>query len=304
MKLTITFIVLLITLTTVNAFGQTSKDKIDRWLVEGYKDYKQDTTTSGIINFYAEKQLGLPYQANMLDEPDSESLQVRTDSSDCVIYVETSIALAMTTLQHDSTYNRFKKNLQLIRYRNGKINGYFSRLHYFTDWLLDNQKKGIITLVNQDWPGAVKMDSVYFMSHHLAAYPKLAQSDSLTALIKIKEKQLSASGITFVPKKEVPRYINKIQTGDIIAFVTTIKGLDISHTALAYRDGDFITFMHANPKRGVIIEPLGLLAYLYSRSSVKGIIVARLKSNVFLTQSSHRKVHHTDGSLRSSPDAY
>lgn len=304
MKIKFAIFTLFVALISISAYGQTSKEKIDQWLVDGYYNFRQDTSLSGLINFYAEKQLGIPYQAHMLDEPDTESLQVRTDSSDCVIYVETTVALAMTTMQHDSTFNRFKKNLQLIRYRNGKIDGYFSRLHYFTDWLLNNQKKGIITLISQHWPGAVKMDSVYFMSHHLAEYPKLAHSDSLTALIKAKEKQLSASDIAYVPKKMLPMYIDRIHTGDIIAFVTTIKGLDISHTALAYRDGDFITFMHASTKRGVIIEPLGLLTYIYSRNNLKGIIIARLKANAFLTQSSHQKGHRTDESSPSSPGVY
>lgn len=286
------------------SFAQTTRETITNWLSGGYNYRRQDTTVSGLIDFYAEKQLGLPYQADMLDEPKTESLQVRTDSSDCVIYVETSLALAMTTLQGDTTYQQFQKNLQLLRYREGKINGYFSRLHYFTDWLMDNEKKGTITLISQQWPGAVKMDSVFFMSHHLASYPKLAQSESLTALIKKKEKQLSASGITYIPKKLLPKYVKKIQSGDVIAFVTTVRGLDISHTALAYRDGDFITFMHANPKHGVIIEPLGLLAYVYGRKSLKGIIIARLKASAFLTQSYHQKGRHTGGSSRSSPGVY
>jgi hypothetical protein len=123
----------------------------------------------------------------------------------------------------------------------------------------------------------VPMDSIYYMSHHRYQYPRLAHNDSLLDLIKQKEQQLSHDHLEYLPKNKIPLYIRKINTGDIVAFVTTVKGLDVSHTAIAYRKGDFLTFFHANPKHGITIEPLGLLPYIYSRKTVKGIIVARLK---------------------------
>ncbi|HKJ47229.1 MAG TPA: N-acetylmuramoyl-L-alanine amidase-like domain-containing protein [Balneolales bacterium] len=257
--------------------AQNKRFIISNWLKDGIEHYKHDSTLSDLISFYAEKQFGIPYKAGLLDKPKKEKLVITLKGSDCVIYVETSMALALTTLERDTSYNTFANNLKLLRYRNGHIHGYFSRLNYFSDWLLTNQKKGLVSIVSQHWPDSVPMDSVYYMSHHRYQYPGLAHNDSLLDLIKHKERQLSQDSLKYLPKNKIPLYIRKINTGDILAFVTTVKGLDVSHTAIAYRKGDFLTFFHANPKHGITTEPLGLLPYIYSRKTVKGIIVARLK---------------------------
>jgi len=257
--------------------AQNKKAIINRWLIDGLQYHKQDTTLSSLISYYAEKQIGIPYKAGLLDKPKKEKLVVSLKGSDCVIYVEMSMAMALTTLEGDTAYKNFTNNLKALRYRNDKINGYFSRLNYFSDWLLTNQKKGLINIISQHWSDTVPMDSIYYMSTHASQYPHLAHNDSLLHLIKLKEQQLSHDGLRYLPKARIPLYIRKINTGDIIGFVTKVKGLDVSHTAIAYRDGDFLTFFHANPKRGISTEPLGLLPYIYGRRSLKGIIVARLK---------------------------
>ncbi|HKI46898.1 MAG TPA: N-acetylmuramoyl-L-alanine amidase-like domain-containing protein [Balneolales bacterium] len=252
--------------------------KINRWLHQSLQKEQEDTTMSDLITFFARKQIGIPYEANMLDKSPIEKLVVDLTGEDCVIYVENTMALTLTALEHDSTISRFSQNLEHLRYRDGKLNGYASRLNYFSDWLLNNQKRGNITILSQKWPGTAKMDSIYFMSTHRYDYPQLIHSDSLFRLIKKRESYLSHDGLRYLPKMFLPRYVSKIHSGDIIAFVTTVAGLDVSHTAIALRSGNFLTFIHANPKHGVIIEPLGLLPYVLGRKTIKGVIIARLRS--------------------------
>ena len=268
--------------------------KINRWLHEGLKKELIDTTTSNLITFFARKQIGIPYEANMLDKSPTEKLVVDLSGEDCVIYVENTMALTMTALEHDSTVSKFAQNLEHLRYRNGKMEGYASRLNYFSDWLLDNQKRGNISIISQKWPNTARMDSIYFMSTHRSDYPQLTRSDSLYRLIKKRETYLSHDGLRYLPKIYLPRYVSKIQSGDIIAFVTTVPGLDVSHTAIALRSGNFLTFIHANPKHGVTIQPLGLLPYVLGRKTIKGVIIARLRagqvppSSLQVPQKEHR----------------
>jgi hypothetical protein len=63
----------------------------------------------------------------------------------------------------------------------------------------------------------------------------------------------------------------------VIGFVTTVSGLDVSHTALFVRDKGKATFLHASTKGAVMLEPTGLMGYLSARKSIAGILVARFK---------------------------
>lgn len=275
LKNSLFIVLILFNLPAVKA--QSTAGHIDRWLKSGWVEYHKNDSLPDLISFYADKQIGIPYKAGLLDKSPKEKLVSTLNGSDCVIFVETTLALTMTTMKGDSTFQKFRRNLQFIRYRNGILDGYYSRLHYFSDWLLNNQKKGDLYIVSQRWKGIRPIGKINFMSRHLKDYPKLAASDSLLKLIKHREAVLSRDHLKYLPKKYLPYYIEHIKTGDIIAFVTTVPGLDVSHTAIAFKNGAFVTFLHANPKLGVSVEPLGLLAYVYERKSIKGIIIARFR---------------------------
>ena len=67
-----------------------------------------------------------------------------------------------------------------------------------------------------------------------------------------------------------------IQTGDIIALTSAIKGLDITHTGFAIRKEDGrIHLLHASSKGKVEISELPLADYLQGIKHNTGIIVAR-----------------------------
>jgi hypothetical protein len=92
-----------------------------------------------IANFFINK----PYVAGTLEGPKSETLVVNLNEFDCTTLVETSLALALCK---PNDFDDFKKKLTEIRYRNGEIVNYASRLHYLTDWLQTNQANGILEL--------------------------------------------------------------------------------------------------------------------------------------------------------------
>jgi len=248
---------------------------VERWLKEGHSIMEKGGSTEEIIEFAAKKQLGLPYKSGLLDEPEEETLVVTLESTDCVIYVEMSLALAMTVQQKRVSYKAFKENLKALRYRNRQINGYYSRLHYFSDWLYTNQRKGYLSILFQD-KELPELGPIEFMSKNRSQYAKLADSDSLIKLMKQRETYLETRSLYYIPVDKIQRYSENMKTGDVLAFVTNIEGLDVTHTALVDKRKDSVGFYHASINDGVKKSERTIREYVSDQSNVKGIIVARL----------------------------
>lgn len=81
--------------------------------------------------------LGTRYVANTLDRNEVEQLVINTKEVDCLTFVEYTLAQALGS--------SFADNLQRIRYRDGIINGYPSRLHYTSDWIDNGLRNGFLT---------------------------------------------------------------------------------------------------------------------------------------------------------------
>ena len=84
--------------------------------------------------------------------------------------------------------------------------------------------------------------------------------------------------LRYIPQEKIPEFESQFQTSDVLAFVTTIEGLDITHTALVKMDGDRAGFYHASTTGAVIVDPATIHEYTKNRDNVDGIVVARLKS--------------------------
>ena len=116
---------------------------------------------------------GVPYGSKTLDMDTIEQVVVNTSKFDCTTYIETCLALNETAQLHSNSLNQFVNELQLIRYRNGELFNYASRLHYFTEWILDQEKKGILKNVTSNFGGETRNLEINFMSSHINAYPQL-----------------------------------------------------------------------------------------------------------------------------------
>ena len=254
---------------------------IEKWLEEGAAIWKQTGDISSLIAHYAERQLGIDYVGGLLDGPGEETLVVTLSGSDCVIYVEMSLAMALTTMRHQDTYEAFRDNLTLIRYREGIMDGYASRLHYFSDWLVTNQEKGIVTLLFQEEEAeALQLPVIrppVFMSENRGSYRHLADDDRMFRKIRQMERKLEGMRLHYIPEGRIPGLEHRLQTGDVLAFVTSIGGLDISHTALVLMTENGAGFYHASLTGSVILDPRSIYGYVKERKNVKGIIVARVR---------------------------
>ena len=173
-------------------------------------------------------------------------------------------------------FNDFLRELQVIRYREGKIDGYPSRLHYFSDWIFDNDRKGTVKSLSREIAHTLVPKKITFMSSHTDSYPILQRKPEYVPLISSQEAEISNRMTWFIPENRLAVVENKIQDGDIIGITTNIEGMDISHVVLAVRVNGRIRFLHASSKEmKVVISEETLEEYLLNSKMASGIMVAR-----------------------------
>jgi len=228
--------------------------------------------------------LGTPYVGGSI-EGENEELRIFLDKTDCILFVETCICMALSfkgieivqggpSADVEPSYELFCDNVRNMRYRGGEVNGYASRLHYTSEWILQAQANGVMKEYSREI-GVPREQRFSFMTSHADLYPVLKDNPSQIALVKAAERSLEDAG----PYYYVPQTVlkdasasDKVKSGDIIFIVSGAEGLDISHVAIAYENEGAMHFIHASSKAGkVIIEPRTLAEY-----ASRGIRAARL----------------------------
>lgn len=220
--------------------------------------------------------MGTPYVAKTLEIGDTESLVINLQGLDCTTYVENVLAFSLLLKQQKSDFESFTNNLERIRYKDGKLEGYASRLHYFSEWIANNEKKGFLRDMTSEIGGVEKQKEINFMSTHRDLYPFLKDSENFKK-IQESEQFLNTRLICIIPQDQIRAREHRIQTGDIIALTTSIKGLDITHTGFASKEADGrIYLLHASTGSKVVeLSKLPLVEYLKGIKSNTGIMVAR-----------------------------
>lgn len=219
--------------------------------------------------------LGAPYKPETLESGRREKLIVNFAQFDCSTFVETVLALTGCVVAGKISQPEFRRVLKLIRYRQGIIDGFSSRLHYFTDWLRDNEQKKILRDISQKLGAVTQRRKINYMTVHSRAYNALHDENEFKKM-RIVEKNISRRKLCVIPKDEVNRQEGKIQPGDIIAFAADEKGLDVAHTGFAFRQGRRLHLLHASSKEGaVVVSKKTLVAYLEQNKKFTGIIIAR-----------------------------
>jgi len=221
--------------------------------------------------------LNTPYVAHTLDTLDREDLIINFREMDCMTFVENCLALSRMLQYPNPDMDCFERELRLIRYRNGALNDYPSRLHYTSDWIFDNVKKGIVEDMTPALNGQKFKLNVSFMSENYLKYKHLKDNPEAVKEIEAIEHEINKRGsYYFLPKQEIGAHQSLIKSGDIICFTTSTPGLDISHLGIAYRYKGQLTFIHASSTaKKVIINPESLVDYCNKISSNTGIIVLR-----------------------------
>ncbi len=219
--------------------------------------------------------LGTPYRPHTLEVSGPERLVVNLQVFDCVTFVESVLAIARCMKLGSTTYEGFTKQLQLIRYRNGVIDGYPSRLHYFSDWIDNNEAKRVVRNVSPTLGGIPFEKTITYMSAHRSAYRQLKDESVYDAIVKT-EGELNARKRFYLPKERIHAVQDQIQDGDVIGITTSVEGLDVAHTGFAYRSQGQLRFLHAPLSTGTVqITKHSLADYLSREPSRTGIMIAR-----------------------------
>ena len=219
--------------------------------------------------------LNTPYVAATLENGLEEKLVINLRELDCTTFAESTLALARTVKLKKKDFESFAAELQKLRYRDGIRNQYPSRLHYFSEWIENNDKKGIIGgKVNQN---GVKLDKVInYMSTHPSDYPVLKDHPELIPTIAMQEKVLSGKGFMYFPKSDIPNLYKKLKHGDIIALTSSIDGVDVNHVGIIIKKGSEFYLLHA-PLSGkkVLVSEGPITDFLKPQSKNSGIMIAR-----------------------------
>lgn len=250
----------------------------DKGIFESYLNSVQtvDKLCSDILmDETAKFFLGVPYVGKTL-EYEPERLIVNLREMDCMTFVENVLALAEASASGTPSWQTYLEKLLQIRYRDGKIEDYTSRLHYTSDWIYENEKKGLIADITKEIGGVPLAMDVSFVSTHPESYMQLQSHPEYIAVMAKKEKEINSRQYYYIPKEEIDKREAQIRTGDIVCFVTSIKGLDISHVGIIHKEGDKMTFIHASSgKKRVIINEESLQDYVLGIKKSKGIMVLR-----------------------------
>jgi len=259
--------------------------KTDSMDIEIFKSLQQFITRASFDTLSNDKLivetgklfLQTPYVGGTLENNEVERLVINLHQLDCTTYIENILALSVIANQSKTSINDFAKKLEFIRYRNGKLKGYGSRLHYFTDWIFDNERKGLLVDITKKIGGEAYQKKINFMSSHINSYPKLVENVSLIETVTQCENEINNREHFYIPENKIQEIESQIKNGDLIAITTKIKGLDISHTGIAIHINDRLHLMHASSKaKKVVISEIPLAEMIQKNSLQSGIMVTRL----------------------------
>jgi hypothetical protein len=217
-----------------------------------------------------------PYVAKTLEIGVTETLVVNLHGLDCTTFVENVLAFSLLLRQKENSFDAFVKNLEVIRYKDGALDGYASRLHYFSEWIANNAEKGLLKDITGEIGGEEITKDIDFMSTHRNLYPFLTDDVNFEK-IKASENYLNSQAICVLAQDKIIENEHLIQSGDIIALATSINGLDVTHTGIAIREIDGrIHLLHASTgSMEVEVSKKPLVEYLKGIKSNTGIMVAR-----------------------------
>ena len=249
------------------------------------KSLPQKRDVGTLTLFYARQFMNRPYVAHTLEIKDKEEhLSVNLQSLDCTTLVENVCALALTTLHGGKRWQDYLYWLQRLRYQDGKINGYSSRNHYFSQWIQSGEQMGMVKEVVPEKNISVPMKlNLTYMSAHPDSYPLLKVNMDERRLIAEMEKRASGATVRYIPKERVGdsrKVLHQIKDGDIIAITTSKAGLDISHVGFAVwgEDGKLHLLNASSIHKKVVLEPMTLYQYMQKHSTQTGIRVIRLQN--------------------------
>lgn len=221
--------------------------------------------------------ISTPYVGGTLEGQGPEVCRVFYDKLDCVTYFELVLALARTIKASCWEETDVVREVTKTRYRGGMLDGYLSRLHYTSEWISDNTKKGVVENITvRDTDAVIFENTVNFMSTHPQYYGPLKDDPTMVRQISEIEQRINSHQRWFVPKDKIESFEPRLQTGDIVAVATSKAGLDYAHTGMINVDEQGRRrFMHASTTAKRVIIDDTISKYANSVKAHTGITVVR-----------------------------
>lgn len=239
----------------------------------------QAVSPEDVVESIGREFIGKPYRGGTLEET-PEMLTVNLDEMDCMTFVETVAALVLTVRDGQNSWQSFADMLARLRYRQDEADGYASRLHYFSDWVVTNTHKGLIQEVSGSIPQSdYQVKTLDYMSRHRDEYPALTDQNEYER-IKAVETGYRSHRFPYVKSGKITSKPTAaaLKSGDIIALTTKTEGLDVSHLGLIVIEKDGPHLLHASQKEGcVTLDKLPLSDYLRKARHLNGFRIIRLK---------------------------
>lgn len=244
-------------------------------------------STSELMLLASYQLMGIPYVTSSLDTDwEGEQLRISLTGTDCILFVETCLNLAVTAASSadpsDTTFNAFVMNMASTRYRiPGPEYSYSDRIHYTTEWIR-RQEGQTLKDMTLELGGKTIDHPVSYMTAHPGSYPLLSDkslnpsADKDLAAIRKVEDQINQTPMTVILKENMPAALKDIRSGDIICYVTSVEGLDISHVAIALVKDGRVGFIHASSKEmKVVTDAKTIFEYVSASHNLMGIKVVR-----------------------------
>ncbi len=262
------------------AQGNISQESVQKYgeLSKVLKANQQKSVPELMI-IVAKQMLGTEYVAGTLEKV-PEQLVVSLTQTDCILFVESCLAMALNAKKGIFHPDSLCATIQSLRYRDGKVDGYASRIHYTSEWIRQGEARGIFREITDVLSGDnLSGQRFSYMSEHSDAYRQLKGNPAEVDRIAQMEASLNQYTDYFViPKEAVSKMEHLLKDGDILGFNSTVKGLDIAHVALVYhKENGQVGFIHASQADGkVVIDEKSIADYVNARKSNNGIRIVRV----------------------------
>lgn len=220
--------------------------------------------------------LNTPYVAKTLDREKEEKLVINLRELDCTIFAENCLALARTVKSNNCNEATFCAELEGIRYRGGVLDSYASRLHYFSEWISDNESRNHVKSMAAQMGGKILPVTLSFMSNHPKEYPQLINDPATTSKIKAIEEKVSAQKFHYIPASQFESIEDLVKDGDIVTLTTSIPGIDVSHVGILLKKEGRIYLLHASSSiMKVVVSTEPFAQYLTKSKKTTGVMIAR-----------------------------
>ncbi|MCQ2212193.1 MAG: DUF1460 domain-containing protein [Bacteroidaceae bacterium] len=280
--LTLILIALLATIATraASPVEYTKADSIK--VVTMLQQAKTQRQGENPVLYFANQFIGIPYVGHTLELGDTEHLIVNLHELDCTTFIETVLALALCDKDDTRTWADYCRNLTKVRYRNGRMTDYTSRLHYFTWWAKDNQQLGIVREVTGSGNPftATQTVNINYMTTHPSAYKQLKSHPEFVPIIRKYEQATNGETYRYIPKSKLAQgpstSLGVIKSGDIVGIITRKAGLDTTHLGIAVWQNGRLHLLNASAiYHKVVLDSNTFFDYSQKQSSQLGIRVLR-----------------------------